>query len=317
MGTVVDSLSKAETTPIGFDISDIPGGLLAVPKMPIAKGWLNAQGVTKTGMGMPPPLGGDCDYPGVYYIAAKGSMEFGAQTPNIHEYFVQTEQKSIKIVFKKDEDVWKTDESNSVVPFVLSKEAVETEWVPGVGQSALPASVSKQVPEKYQYWAQTSQEIAKTVRDSLFRAISVGSVKLDYKPVQQEVQKYNAEIQFNVSIAKIAEEKRLVYGIVLEPDEVDAHNDTISAEVIEKAAHDFMARYNKETQLGYMHKMFGQIGIELVQSYVSLNTFKMGGEKVKKGSWVMVTHVINDQVWDKVKKGKITGYSIGGIATVV
>jgi hypothetical protein len=320
MGIEVEDLSKAESIQIGLDLMDIQAGLKAIPKMPVAKGWLDAHGVTKMDKGMPPPLGGSTKHPGVYCIVSKGSAEFGAQTSHIHEYFIQVEQNVAKIVFTKSEQGWKTTENVSVVPFVLSKQAVEDNWVPKVGHSALPATISKQIPEKYQYWAQPSEEISKTIRDSLYRAINIGQIKLDYKPKVQGMNKDsqpNAEIQFDVSIAKIVEEKRLVYGIVLEPDEVDAQNDTISAEVIEKAAHNFIANYNKETQLGYMHKVFGKIGIELVQSYVALHTFKMGSEKVKKGSWVMVTHVTNDQVWNKIKKGTITGYSIGGLATVV
>ncbi|MGQ7174092.1 XkdF-like putative serine protease domain-containing protein, partial [Escherichia sp. R-CC3] len=38
------------------------------------------------------------------------------------------------------------------------------------------------------------------------------------------------------------EEKRLVYGIVYEPDTLDAHGDFTDAETIEKAAHEFMLK---------------------------------------------------------------------------
>ncbi len=38
-------------------------------------------------------------------------------------------------------------------------------------------------------------------------------------------------------------------------------------------------------------------------------------EDIKKGSWVMVTHCASDEVWEAVKKGDFTGYSIRGFAS--
>jgi hypothetical protein len=111
-------------------------------------------------------------------------------------------------------------------------------------------------------------------------------------------------------------EKRQVTGVVLEPETVDAQKDTIGAEVIEKAAHKFMANFNRTTKLGLMHTIFGEIGVELVESFITPAAMKIGGRKVKKGSWIMKVKVTNDQLWKKIKAGKITGFSIGGIATV-
>jgi len=136
---------------------------------------------------------------------------------------------------------------------------------------------------------------------------------------QGEVQpkSYNAEVKCNVAIAKIDSEKRLVYGVVLEPDEVDAQNDTINSDVIEEAAHAFLASYNRETKLGLMHRLFGNIGVELAQSYISLVDMTVQDQPVKKGSWLMVVKVLDESVWKKIKAGEITGYSIGGMATLV
>lgn len=128
-----------------------------------------------------------------------------------------------------------------------------------------------------------------------------------------------------VEKGKDGKEKRLVTGIALEPDEVDAQNDWERAEVIERAAHQFLRDYNKPpeeggTQLGYMHKEFGDIGIELVESSIAHADYHLGGKsdakKVKKGSWVVTVHVSSDKRWKEVKEGKLTGFSVGGIATV-
>lgn len=124
-------------------------------------------------------------------------------------------------------------------------------------------------------------------------------------------------LEMGVPIAKIDKEKRLVTGIVLEPDTIDAQDDTIDAEAIERAAHNFLSKYHKETRLGLLHKIFGEIGVDLVESWVSPLDMVMGEEKVKKGTWVMTVKVLDDALWRQIKSGEITGFSIGGVATVV
>lgn len=118
-------------------------------------------------------------------------------------------------------------------------------------------------------------------------------------------------------IAKAEAEKRLVTGIVLEPDEIDAHNDTISSEIIEKAAFSFLAQFNRETEMGHMHRTFGDIGVELCASWIALEDSTIGGQPVKKGSWLMTVRVISNALWQKIKSGAITGFSIGGVASVI
>lgn len=113
-------------------------------------------------------------------------------------------------------------------------------------------------------------------------------------------------------IAKTNVEKRLVTGIVLEPGEIDSQNDTISAETIQTAAHNFLASYNEDTELGLMHRQFGELGLELAESWIAPFDFELGGQSVKEGSWIMVVKVLNDDTWAKVKSGELTGFSIGG-----
>jgi hypothetical protein len=119
-----------------------------------------------------------------------------------------------------------------------------------------------------------------------------------------------------VPILKIDKAKRLVTGVVLEPGERDAHDDAVPREIVEKAAHRFLARYNEQTKLGLMHEAFGDIGVELAESWVAPVKLRLGGEPVKEGTWIMSVKVVSDDTWAKVKKGQYTGFSVGGIATV-
>lgn len=106
-------------------------------------------------------------------------------------------------------------------------------------------------------------------------------------------------------------EKRLVYGIVLEPETTDSQGEIYSADVIEKAAHDFMADYQN---LGEMHRALINEGAEIVESWIAPVDLEINGETVKSGTWLMGIRVKSDHLWQKVKTGELTGLSIGGFA---
>lgn len=112
-------------------------------------------------------------------------------------------------------------------------------------------------------------------------------------------------------LAKEADEQKLVYGIVYEPDTVDAHGDFMTAAEIEKAAHGFL---KDAREIDKQHDFQGGVG-EVVESYVAPADFEMNGETIKKGSWVLVTKA-SEAVWNEIKKGEITGYSMAGIADI-
>ncbi|CAF1787071.1 XkdF-like putative serine protease domain-containing protein [Bacillus subtilis] len=112
-------------------------------------------------------------------------------------------------------------------------------------------------------------------------------------------------------IAKEANEQKLVYGIVYEPDTVDAHGDFMTAAEIEKAAHGFL---KDAREIDKQHDFQGGVGA-VVESYVAPADFEMNGETIKKGSWVLVTKA-SEEVWEEIKKGEITGYSMAGVADI-
>ena len=204
------------------------------------------------------------------------------------------------------------------MPYVLSKSAVKAGWLPPTGASALPESVRKQVPDDLRYWESSDP---KTKRDRLVKAIDKNEAKIDFdlpfkqKPVAKREQE--REQVFEVYVAKLDSEKQLVTGIVLEPDTVDAHQDTINAEAIERAAHNFLTKYNRGTKLGFLHKKFGKIGLDLVESWITPVNMKIGNQKIKRGTWLMTVHVRSKDIWEKIKTGQITGLSIGGVAKVI
>ncbi|UPV77780.1 XkdF-like putative serine protease domain-containing protein [Bacillus rugosus] len=128
-------------------------------------------------------------------------------------------------------------------------------------------------------------------------------MKSEEKPVFQKEVKV---------LTKEADEQKLVYGIVYEPDTVDAHGDFMTAAEIEKAAHGFL---KDAREIDKQHDFQGGVGA-VVESYVAPADFEMNGETIKKGSWVLVTKA-SEEIWEQIKKGEITGYSMAGTAETI
>jgi len=113
-------------------------------------------------------------------------------------------------------------------------------------------------------------------------------------------------------INKEEEEQQLVYGIVYEPDAEDSHGDYMTAPSIEKAAHGFM---KDARNIDKQHDFNAGVG-EVVESYIAPADFTLGEQDIVKGSWVLVTKA-TDEIWEDIKKGEITGYSMAGTAETI
>ena len=107
--------------------------------------------------------------------------------------------------------------------------------------------------------------------------------------------------------------RKLVYGIVYEPEVKDTDGDYASAEEIEKAAHDFLPRAATNVE----HED-NSPDVEIVESYIAPVDLTIpgsdGGDVVKKGSWVLVSKINDTDVLDALANGELTGYSLEGTA---
>jgi len=148
---------------------------------------------------------------------------------------------------------------------------------------------------------------------------------------------------FYTPITKINDAKRIIKGPVLRPEVRDRQGTIISADVIEKAAHNFMKNLNLAvedggTGPGFMHLEFANTGLEIVESYVieSDDVYKLDGRlsgdavlktgivtgktpdsvTMPSGTWMLAMHVTDDRLWDGIQKGTYKGFSIGGDAWV-
>ncbi|MGL6023699.1 MAG: phage major capsid protein [Cetobacterium sp.] len=124
----------------------------------------------------------------------------------------------------------------------------------------------------------------------------------------------NEVIELNTFILKQDEEKRLVTSVVYEPDVKDTQGDYMTSEDVEKMAHEFMSKYGQGVDLQHDEKI---IKADVVESWITKTETIIGGQKVSKGAWVATVKVNDDEVWEAIKKGRITGFSMGGSATKI
>lgn len=149
------------------------------------------------------------------------------------------------------------------------------------------------------------------------------------------------------------DERRYTLGVVYEPNTIDSQGDFTTADEIEKACWEFSrllqartplakmglqlldivvkAVKNNETLrldvtdllerveksdgvgLGYMHAVWSDGIGEIVENYIAPVDMVIGDQTVKKGTWLMGV-IWTPEYYEKVKKGEITGYSMGGTA---
>jgi hypothetical protein len=113
-------------------------------------------------------------------------------------------------------------------------------------------------------------------------------------------------------IKRGSEEERFTLGIVLEPNVVDAQNDRYSKEEVRRACHRFAEFY---LNAGLMHRELANGRIVILENYLAPCDFVAeNGEHVKEGTWLQGRRYRDDEIWQKIKNGELTGLSIGGSA---
>ena len=128
---------------------------------------------------------------------------------------------------------------------------------------------------------------------------------VEKKDFNKELEEGNLTI---VSFSKVDEEERIVTGIVYLPDEVDSHGDFMKESTIRKMMITWMLHY-QTYKLQHSDKVSKA---QVVECFLAPVTYASGTTVITKGAWLLSSKVNDDKVWDGVKSGKITGYSIGG-----
>ena len=129
-----------------------------------------------------------------------------------------------------------------------------------------------------------------------------------------------------VPVTKATDEKQIVYGVILDPYQVDLHGDWLPPAEIESTAHDFL---EKSRIIGLRHKTVADASI--VESWVEIypsekdrqlalenlphKVFKrkFGNDIIHSGAWVAGVK-LSDKLWASFKAGDLDAFSIGGFS---
>lgn len=151
-----------------------PANIRATEKKPEPLAWFDVEGVTPPGT-----VGATREFPGVFSIIDKGTIEYGAQKPYFHEYFLSDGKLKGRFCFRiigrhaakesilppgVEEEAprtpyfWVMMQPIDQTPYVLSDGAIDKKWLPPKGTSALPKVIRKNVLDRLQFWKAATKD---------------------------------------------------------------------------------------------------------------------------------------------------------------
>jgi len=117
---------------------------------------------------------------------------------------------------------------------------------------------------------------------------------------------------FQVPLFKVSEEEQIVGGIVYEPMREDVQGDYATEKEIRDACYYYM-EHSKKFKLQHKGQQITQ-KINILENYITPADFEVNKQKVKKGSWILIIRILNASIWKDIREGKITGFSMAGLA---
>lgn len=115
------------------------------------------------------------------------------------------------------------------------------------------------------------------------------------------------------AFCKVDQEERVVAGVVYAPMEVDSQGDWTDSGEIWKAMKHYMVETGGVMKIMHEGRRVDAPVVEVFQAEVE--TVK-GGTTIPAGAWYQANYIPEglDDVWQAIKEGKLTGYSMSGRA---
>lgn len=109
-------------------------------------------------------------------------------------------------------------------------------------------------------------------------------------------------LQFEIQ--KVDETRRLVFGVVYQPNKMDAYGWFMEPDEVEKMAHRFM-KLNLSTVIDTNHDNVPN-GSYPVQSFIA----REGDPDYESGSWVLGVKIVDNTLWQAIVDGELNAYSM-------
>jgi hypothetical protein len=114
----------------------------------------------------------------------------------------------------------------------------------------------------------------------------------------------NSDLRFYASVKKADDELQIAWGEVYVPNVPDTEGDFMSPIEVRKMAYHFMAKSQmRASDTQHDNRPNGSI---VVESFI----VREGDQDFIEGAWVVGMHVADPELWAKVKKGEINGFSL-------
>lgn len=131
------------------------------------------------------------------------------------------------------------------------------------------------------------------------------------KSTQSEGDSIETTLQVRHVLKSTNDEKQEICCVAMVANEVDAHGDMFTPEAVEYAANEFLSSYNVTKELGRQHSG-ERPDVDLIGSWYTEEAITLDDLEVPANSWVVKMKINQDDTWQDVKDGKITGVSIEG-----
>jgi uncharacterized cupredoxin-like copper-binding protein len=119
------------------------------------------------------------------------------------------------------------------------------------------------------------------------------------------------EIERTILIRKVDEDAKKIYSIVYAPGELDAHGEYADKSEVEKACYGFM-RKSKNNSVDTQHDCVIDKDCFVAENWIVRKGDALFPDKKDLNAWAVCIKVDNDEIWQKIKKGEITGVSMWG-----
>lgn len=144
----------------------------------------------------------------------------------------------------------------------------------------------------------------------LIEMLDPGEIKKSIDSVRATLAERKSVSDWTLQVAKSDDEERYVLGVVLVPNEFDSQGDIYDEDEVRRASEFFMEFARR---LGLMHETaLSENKIRILENYIAPVDFELEGQFVKKGTWLLAARVLDDRLWQAVKDGALTGWSIEG-----
>ncbi len=118
-------------------------------------------------------------------------------------------------------------------------------------------------------------------------------------------------IERPVRVVKTDPMRKVVYGVVYAPDEIDTEGDTMSVGEIERAAYDFL-KAQRTSHVDADHD--GLLG----RGYVAESWLVRRGDPLfagePEGAWAVGIKVTDEATWGRIEQGDLRAFSLAGFA---